>query len=149
MKLNNLLEALEEIYIKREIIPQMWQRTAKYYADNIWPDLIDIGEKIHHTKKTHSRARVIGMIFFPRTIREFKNFENDMDKIIDKFEAEQNPKIPENEQSEEVYENEEIVDAPIIVPQENVENNLFQIKAKNYPYKRVTKNDFNINNRNH
>ena len=137
--LNNLLSGLEEVYVKREIIPKMWDRTSKFYKENVWPDLIDIGEKIHHTKKTHSRARAIGMIFFPRTIREFKSFENDMDEIIDKFEAE-NPR-PENELSNEISE--ELVDAPVAI-----QENLFGIKEKNYPYKRVTKNANTINGSN-
>ena len=139
MKLNNLLDALEEIYIKREIIPKMWDRTSKFYKENVWPDLIDIGEKIHHTKKTHSRAKAIGMIFFPRTIREFKSFENDMDEIIDKFEAEN----PEYKLSSGISE--ELVDAPVSIAAESVAANVFQIKTKNYPYRRVTKNADNIN----
>ena len=131
----------------------MWDRTAQFYKENIWPDLIDIGEKIHHTKKTHSRARAIGMIFFPRTIREFKTFEDGMEKIVDKFEAENPPQVPEDQWTEEVREEvdnalkskQEIVDAPVIVPQENIAKNLFRIKEKTYPYKRVTKNADNIN----
>ena len=153
MKLNNLLEALEEIYLKREIIPKMWDHTANFYKENIWPDLIDIGEKIHHTKKTHSRARAVAMIFFPRTIREFKTFEDGMEEIVDKFEAENPPQVPEDQWTEEVKEEvdnalkskQEIVDAPVIIPQENIAKNLFGIKEKTYPYKRVTKNADNIN----
>ena len=146
--LNNLLSGLEEVYVKREIIPKMWDRTSKFYKENVWPDLIDIGEKIHHTKKTHSRARAIGMIFFPRTIREFKSFENDMDEIIDKFEAENPPlqETPEDELSNEIEQ--KLTDAPIIVPQESIANNLFEIKEKNYPYKRVSKNANSINGSN-
>ena len=140
MKLNNLLEALEEIYIKREIIPKMWDRTSQFYKENVWPDLIELGEKIHHTKKTHSRAKAIGMIFFPRSIREFKNFEADMDEIIDKFEAE-NPRVPESPEDELSNEiSEELLNTHIAV-----QENLFQIKEKNYPYKKVKKDGSSSN----
>ena len=127
--LNDLLSALEEVYVKREIIPKMWDRTSKFYKENVWPDLIDIGEKIHHTKKTHSRVRAIGMIFFPRSIREFKNFETDMDQIVDKFE-EEHPRVPENPEDELSSEiSEEFTDAPVNVATESVAKNVFQIKS--------------------
>ena len=76
-----------------------------------------------------------------------------MEEIVDKFEAENPPQVPEDQWTEEVKEEvdnalkskQEIVDAPVIIPQENIAKNLFGIKEKTYPYKRVTKNADNIN----
>lgn len=79
---------LEEIYLQREKIPGMWTRVTTFYAENVWKDLIDLGEKVHMVKQTHSPKSAIASTFLPRTVRNFKQFDKEITEFMDSPEEE-------------------------------------------------------------
>ena len=100
--INNLATSLEEIYLQREKIPGLWNRITGFYADNVWKDLIDLGEKVHMIKQTNSPKHAIASTFFPRTVRNFKKFDKEINEFMDSFE--------EEEETEEVKEEKPVVE---------------------------------------
>ena len=76
-------EGLENIYLQREKIPTMWNKVTKFYGDNVWPDLIDIGEKVHMMRKSHSPRTALFATLFPRTIRNFEQFDKELNEYMD------------------------------------------------------------------
>jgi hypothetical protein len=93
--INNIATGLEEIYLQRDKIPELWTRVTTFYAENVWKDLIDLGEKVHMVKQTHSPKSAIAATFFPRTVKNFKAFEEQMDKFMDSSEEETAVEEPE------------------------------------------------------
>lgn len=81
--LNNIATGLEEIYLQREKIPELWNKVTNFYAENVWKDLIDLGEKVHMVKQTHSPKSAIASTFLPRTIRNFPAFDKEITKFMD------------------------------------------------------------------
>ncbi|HIJ11238.1 TPA: hypothetical protein HA278_04230 [Candidatus Woesearchaeota archaeon] len=86
--LKNLGDGLEEIYLQREKIPGMWNKVTRFYLENVWADLIDLGQCIHQIKKTNSPKSAIAATFFPRTVKNFKAFESEMEEFMNSFKDE-------------------------------------------------------------
>ena len=86
--INNIATGLEEIYLQRDKIPELWTRVTTFYAENVWKDLIDLGEKVHMVKQTHSPKSAIASTFLPRTVRNFKQFDKEISEFMDSPEEE-------------------------------------------------------------
>jgi hypothetical protein len=94
--INSIATGLEEIYLQRDKIPELWTRVTTFYAENVWKDLIDLGEKVHMVKQTHSPKSAIASTFLPRTVRNFKQFDKEITEFMDCSEEE-----PEVEEAKE------------------------------------------------
>jgi hypothetical protein len=81
-------EALEQIYIQREHIPYIWKQTSDFYAQNVWPDLIALGHKVHLAKKSSAPAKIIFATVMPKTAANFDKFNDQMNEYMDKVDAE-------------------------------------------------------------
>jgi hypothetical protein len=97
--INSIATGLEEIYLQREKIPELWTRVTTFYAENVWKDLIDLGEKVHMVKQTHSPKSALASTFLPRTVRNFKQFDKEITEFMDspeeEFEAVEEPEATE------------------------------------------------------
>jgi len=100
--INKLATGLEEIYLQRDKIPELWTRVTDFYANNVWKDLIDLGEKVHMVRQTHSPKNAIAATFFPRTVRNFSKFEKEIDEFMDSSE-ESNIEEPESTKTTEKH----------------------------------------------
>jgi hypothetical protein len=81
--LKNVAEGFNEIYRQREKLPEMMDKLNVFVKENVVPDLIDIGCRIHQAKTTHSPHITALSIFFPRTVSNFKEFDKSMSDFLD------------------------------------------------------------------
>ena len=103
--INNIATGLEEIYLQRDKIPELWTRVTNFYAENVWKDLIDLGEKVHMVKQTHSPKSAIASTFLPRTVRNFKQFDKEITEFMDP--PEEKPEaVKEKHEAKLLYTNE-------------------------------------------
>ena len=103
--INNIATGLEEIYLQRDKIPELWTRVTNFYAENVWKDLIDLGEKVHMVKQTHSPKSAIASTFLPRTVRNFKQFDKEITEFMDSPEEEPEA-VEEKPEAKLLYTNE-------------------------------------------
>jgi len=102
--INNIATGLEEIYLQRDKIPELWTRVTTFYAENVWKDLIDLGEKVHMVKQTHSPKSAIASTFLPRTVRNFKQFDKEITEFMDSPE-EKHEAVEEKHEAKLLYTN--------------------------------------------
>ena len=89
---------LEELYLERESVPMIWKEVTQFYADNVFPDLISLGEKIHVLKEDGIKNAIFSSIM-PLTGRNFQAFD---EKMNDLFPVE--TPTPEEEEVENVVD---------------------------------------------
>lgn len=88
--LKNVAEGFNEIYRQREKLPEMMDKLNVFVKENVVPDLIDIGCRIHQAKTTHSPHITALSIFFPRTVSNFREFDKSMSDFLDGEKQEKN-----------------------------------------------------------
>ena len=76
-----IANSLEELYLERENIPTIWREVTAFYADNVFPDLIALGEKIHVLKEKGVKNAIFASIM-PSTERNFQAFEKKMNSLF-------------------------------------------------------------------
>ena len=81
--IKDLAEGFDELYKQREKLPEMMDRLNAFVKENVVPDLIDIGCRVHQAKTTHSPHITALSIFFPRTVTNFKKFDKNMTDYLD------------------------------------------------------------------
>lgn len=81
--LKNVAEGLNEVYLQREKLPEMADKFNAFVKENILPDIIDIGCRVHQAKTTHSPHVTALSVFFPRTVTNFKKFDKNMSDYLD------------------------------------------------------------------
>lgn len=120
-------EMLEQIYLQREHIPYIWKETTEFYAENVWPDLIALGHKIHLAKKSSAPAKIFIATIMPKTAANFDSFNNKMNEYMDEVDAE----LENNDDDDD--DNDDIVEEATLgeVGQEPV-SEYFKIKNKKY-----------------
>ena len=121
-------EALEQIYLQREHIPYIWKQTSDFYAQNVWPDLIALGHKVHLAKKSSAPGKIVFATIMPKTAANFDKFNDQMNEYMDKVDAELN----KNNDTDNVINETDVNVKPV--------GDYFNIKSKKYiSYKNITK----------
>jgi hypothetical protein len=95
-----IANSLEELYLERENIPTIWREVTAFYADNVFPDLIALGEKIHVLKEKGVKNAIFASIM-PSTERNFQAFDKKMNNLF----PDETP-TPEEEEIEDVVDDE-------------------------------------------
>ena len=95
-----IANSLEQIYLDRERIPLIWKEVTQFYADNVFPDLINLGEKIHVLKENGMKNAIFSSIM-PLTGRNFQAFDKKMNDLF----PDETP-TPEEEEVENVIDDE-------------------------------------------
>ena len=121
-------EALEQIYLQREHIPYIWKQTSDFYAQNVWPDLIALGHKVHLAKKSSAPAKIIFATVMPKTAANFDSFNGKMNEYMDKVEQ------AESDNNDNNDENSSVVDETNSIKPigESPVSEYFNIKSKKY-----------------
>ena len=87
--LKKLAEALNEMYIQRDKVPEIMDRLNNFVKENVMQDLIDLGCRVNQVKKHHSPRLALASVFFPRTVANFNKFDKEMTEFVDGEEVEE------------------------------------------------------------
>jgi hypothetical protein len=131
-------EALEQIYLQRDHIPYIWKETTKFYAENVWPDLIALGHKVHLAKKSSTPGKIIFATFFPKTAANFDSFNDKMNEYMDEVDQ----KLNRNNENNNDDNNDDVIEEATLRPvgQQSPVSDYFDIKSKKYiAYNNITK----------